>query len=184
MEQLTFSDTVGSLEDLVQRNMVITVDSSLTLVGTVKRLRAANLILNGKGYELLPRQDERPESNFTSLIGDPLVIALNRYVPRKKVSIDPDSFVSKRMILARDGYICSYCGEFGNTVDHIIPKSKGGLSTWGNLTTACKDCNGRKGNVSLELMGYKTPHIPKSFVPKRNQLIQEAIHERLATMSY
>lgn len=184
MKQLVLNDTIGSLEEIVQRNTVITVDSSLALVGSVKRLRAANLILNGKGYELLSRQDEGPKSNYTSLIGDPLVIALNRYVPRKKVSIDPDSFVSKRMILARDGYSCSYCGEFGNTVDHIIPKSKGGLSTWGNLTTACKDCNGKKGHLSLADMGYSIPRIPKSFEPKRNLLIQDAIHERLAALTY
>lgn len=184
MRQLLLSDTIGTLEEIVQRNTVITVDSSLALVGSVKRLRAANLILNGKGYELLPRMDERPESNFTSLIGDPLVIALHRYVPKKRVAIDPNSLVSKRMILARDGYTCSYCGDFGNTVDHIIPKSKGGLSTWGNLTTACKDCNGKKGNVSNELMGYRAPKIPKEYIPKRDTVIQEAIHQRLAAMSY
>lgn len=184
MKQLVLNDAIGSLEEIVQRNTVITVDSSLTLLGSVKRLRAANLILNGKGYELLARQDEGPKSNYTSLIGDPLVIALHRYVPRKKVSIDPDSFVSKRMILARDGYICSYCGQFGNTVDHIIPKSKGGPSTWGNLTTACKGCNGRKGHQSLGEMGYSVPQIPKNYIPKKNIMLQEAIHERLASLSY
>ena len=184
MKQLVLGDTIGSLEEIVQRNTVITVDSSLALVGSVKRLRAANLILNGKGYELLSRQDEGPESNFTSMFGNPLVIALNRYVPRKRTTVSPDSVVSKRMILARDGYTCTYCGEFGNTVDHIIPKSKGGPGTWGNLTTACTSCNGRKGNVSNELMGYKTPKIPKEFIPKRNLMIQAAFHERIAAMSY
>lgn len=184
MKQLVLNDTIGSLEEIVQRNTVITVDSSLTLLGSVKRLRAANLILNGKGYELLTRQDERPESNYTALIGDPLVIALHRYVPRKKIDVDPDSFVSKRMILGRDGYSCSYCGKFGNTVDHIIPKSKGGPSTWGNLTTACRDCNGKKGDLSLREMGYSIPHIPRSYVPRKNIILQEAIHERLASLSY
>lgn len=184
MKQLVLNDTVGTLEDLVQRNTVITVDSSLTLVGSVKRLRAANIILKGKGYELLSRQDEGPKSNYSTIIGDPLVIALNRYVPRKKPDISPDSLVSKRMILTRDGYSCSYCGEFGNTVDHIVPKSKGGLSSWGNLTTACKDCNGKKGDLSLEAMGYKTPRIPKIYVPKKQLMIQIAIHERLAEMIY
>lgn len=184
MKQLVLTDTIGSLEEMVQRNTVITVDSSLAIVGTVKRLRAANLILNGKGYELLSRQDESPRSNYTSLIGNPLVVALHRYVPKKKLEIAPDSIVSKRMILSRDGYTCSYCGEFGNTVDHIIPKSKGGLSSWGNLTTACLSCNGKKGDLSLGEMGYRTPKIPKSFVPRRDLMVQEAIHERLATLSY
>lgn len=184
MKQLVLENTVENLEDIVNRSTVITVDSSLALIGTVKRLRAAKLILNGKGYELIRRSDEAPNSNLTDLIGDPLVLALNRYVPKRKLEVKIDSPVSKRMILSRDGYVCSYCGGFGNTVDHIIPKSKGGPSTWGNLTTACRDCNGKKGDLELTEIGYKAPRIPKSFIPQRHLLLQEAVHQRLATMSY
>lgn len=184
MKQLILNDTIGSLEEMVQRNTVITVDSSLSIIGSVKRLRAANLIYNGKGYELLSRQDEAPKSNYTELFGNPLVVAIHRYVPQKKLEIDPNSIVSKKMILSRDGYKCSYCGQFGNTVDHIIPRSKGGPSSWGNLTTACLSCNGKKGDLSLGEMGYSIPKIPKSYVPRKDIILQEAIHERLAAMSY
>lgn len=184
MKQLVLENTVGSLEEMISRNTVITVDSSLALVGTVRRLRAAKLILNGKGYELIRRSDDSPNSNLTDLIGDPLVIALNRYVPKRKLEVNPDALVSKRMILSRDGYVCSYCGQFGNTVDHIIPKSKGGPSTWSNLTTSCKDCNGKKGDLHLNEVGYRAPKIPRSFIPQRNVILQEAVHSRLASMSY
>lgn len=184
MEKLVLRDTVGSLEELVRPSTVITVDSSLTLLGSISRSRAANLIFKGKGYGLLEREDTAPRSNYTSLVGNPLVVALHRYVPMKKVEVDPNSLVSNRLILSRDGYICSYCGGFGNTVDHIIPKSKGGPSSWGNLTTACLSCNGKKGDKSLSDMGYITPKIPKSYIPKRDTVIQEQIHQRLAALSY
>jgi len=176
------ADRFIELEEIVRRDSTLIVDSSMSFVGTVKKMRAANLILKGKGYELIARQDSAVESNFLTIIGNPLVVALNRYVPKKISEIDPDSVVSKRMILSRDGYICSYCGEFGNTVDHIIPKSKGGGSTWGNLTTACRDCNGKKGNESNKDVGYAMPKIPRTYVPRRDIEIQAAIHKRLEDM--
>lgn len=176
------ADRFIELEEIVRRDSTLIVDSSMSFVGTVKKMRAANLILKGKGYELIARQDSVVESNFLAIIGNPLVVALNRYVPKKINEIDPDSVVSKRMILSRDGYICSYCGDFGNTVDHIIPRSKGGGSTWGNLTTACRDCNGKKGNESNKDVGYTTPKIPRTYVPRRDIEIQAAIHKRLEDM--
>ncbi len=59
-------------------------------------------------------------------------------------------FNIREIVLFRDGYVCKYCGEKGNTVDHIIPRSKGGRTTLSNCVCACKKCNIRKGNLSLE----------------------------------
>jgi 5-methylcytosine-specific restriction endonuclease McrA len=50
----------------------------------------------------------------------------------------------KKYILERDNYICHYCGEYGDTVDHKIPRSKGGCSTPKNLVCCCHECNQRK----------------------------------------
>ncbi|MBS4213234.1 HNH endonuclease [Neobacillus rhizophilus] len=56
----------------------------------------------------------------------------------------------KEIVLIRDGYVCRYCRGTGNTIDHIIPKSKGGETTLSNCVCACKKCNLKKGNLSLE----------------------------------
>ena len=50
-------------------------------------------------------------------------------------------------VVARDGYRCQYCGDHARlTIDHVIPRSRGGSSQWDNIVTACAPCNLRKGN--------------------------------------
>lgn len=55
----------------------------------------------------------------------------------------------KRLVLERDRYTCRYCGRFGNTIDHVVPRSKGGRSTPGNLVCACRKCNEAKADMDL-----------------------------------
>ncbi|WP_219835868.1 HNH endonuclease [Paenibacillus sp. R14(2021)] len=50
------------------------------------------------------------------------------------------------LVLQRDNYICRYCGQFGDTIDHVMPKSKGGLSSPMNCVCACADCNLKKAD--------------------------------------
>ena len=50
-----------------------------------------------------------------------------------------------KQVLERDGYACAYCGGLATTVDHVLPKAKGGSDDPGNLVAACARCNSRKG---------------------------------------
>jgi 5-methylcytosine-specific restriction endonuclease McrA len=81
----------------------------------------------------------------------PSIIKLSAYVkvPFKKVEL------SRKNVLRRDGHCCQYCGIKGLdiTIDHIIPKSKGGQDTWENLVTACHLCNNHKSNTTPEEAG-------------------------------
>ena len=82
----------------------------------------------------------------------PAVIKLSRYVnvPYKGVVLTRDN------VFKRDGFRCQYCGtEKELTLDHLIPKAKGGKTSWNNLVTACKTCNSKKGNYSLEEAGLQ-----------------------------
>jgi 5-methylcytosine-specific restriction endonuclease McrA len=65
--------------------------------------------------------------------------------------------LSKREILRRDDYTCQYCGQRSPilTLDHVIPRSRGGGHTWENLVTACPSCNHRKGRRTLEASGMQ-----------------------------
>jgi 5-methylcytosine-specific restriction endonuclease McrA len=58
--------------------------------------------------------------------------------------------LTKKNVLLRDGYVCAYCGvrcaPNAATVDHVVPKSRGGASAWANLVACCMECNARKGD--------------------------------------
>lgn len=59
-------------------------------------------------------------------------------------------FTFKELVLERDGYRCKYCEGIGTTIDHVIPISQGGITTFSNCVCACEKCNSDKGNLSLE----------------------------------
>ena len=79
-------------------------------------------------------------------------------VPFKKI------ILSRKNIIRRDNHRCQYCGISTNlTIDHIIPKSKGGEDSWENLTTACIKCNNKKGDrtpVEAKMQLYNKPKKP------------------------
>lgn len=80
----------------------------------------------------------------------PSVIRIKRYasIPYKGV------ILTRHNIFKRDNHACQYCGDSHNlTLDHLIPRSKGGKSSWTNLVTACKTCNTKKGDYSPEEAG-------------------------------
>ncbi len=87
----------------------------------------------------------------------PSVIKVSRYisVPYKGV------ILSRQNIFRRDNHECQYCGtDTDLTLDHLIPRSKGGTSNWKNLVTACKHCNAKKGDYSPEEIGMKLKRAP------------------------
>lgn len=82
----------------------------------------------------------------------PSIVRLKSYVrvPYKKVML------SRKNVLRRDRNTCQYCGATSNlTIDHILPKSRGGRDTWTNLVAACVSCNNRKGDCTPEEAGME-----------------------------
>ncbi len=96
--------------------------------------------------ELVSSLDGREVRSTSSSMPFPSVIRLSSYVrvPFKKV------ILSRKNILRRDGHKCMYCGATSTslTVDHIMPKSRGGEDSWENLISACLRCNNRKGSLT------------------------------------
>jgi 5-methylcytosine-specific restriction endonuclease McrA len=75
--------------------------------------------------------------------------------------------ISRRALFARDNWQCVYCGTSGGrlTLDHVIPRSKGGESTWENVVTSCAPCNLRKADRLLEEVQMELPHPPRAPAP-------------------
>lgn len=103
----------------------------------------------------------------------PRVVRLLEYarVPRREVKF------SRKNILARDGYCCQYCGRRFPTgdlsIDHVIPKSRGGKSIWTNVVVACSRCNTRKGDRLPAEAGMKPARKPE--IPKRNPVAPDRL---------
>ena len=91
----------------------------------------------------------------------PAVMMLKEY-QKKKTSIR----FSKQNVFLRDEYVCQYCGidvtRRTATLDHVLPTSHGGRTTWENCTTACGECNAKKGN-NKKIRPVSTPFKPTYF---------------------
>ena len=94
----------------------------------------------------------------------PHVIRLLQYV---RVPRAVKRRISRRALFARDGWKCVYCGTAAGrlTLDHVIPRSKGGDSVWENVVTACAPCNLRKGDRLLEEISMTLPRQPRAPAP-------------------
>lgn len=68
--------------------------------------------------------------------------------------------LNRRAIFARDGHRCQYCGAQAENIDHIVPRSKGGVHAWDNVVAACRRCNARKRDHLLEDTGMKLRRPP------------------------
>ncbi|MGW3608053.1 HNH endonuclease [Micromonospora sp. NPDC005161] len=75
----------------------------------------------------------------------PKVLRLVRYVVTKWRYTNGPTW-SKAGVLRRDGHQCGYCAASATTVDHILPRSRGGQNTWRNTVSACAPCNQAKGD--------------------------------------
>jgi hypothetical protein len=98
----------------------------------------------------------------------PAVVRLVRYVQmRWRMRAVPAW--SRKGMLKRDGYCCAYCGGVATTVDHVLPRSRGGTNSWTNTVTACGRCNGRKGNRTPEEARMRLRYQPR--VPSWHEIL-------------
>lgn len=131
---------------------VLVLNATYEPLSIVSVRRALILLLKEKA-ELIESAEERLHAARTSL-PVPLVIRLVYYVriPRQ-VTMAP----SRRSVLLRDNQTCQYCGASGShailTLDHLLPRSRGGETTWENVVTACRACNMRKGDRTPDEAG-------------------------------
>jgi 5-methylcytosine-specific restriction endonuclease McrA len=126
------------------RGRVLVLNASYEPLNVCTVRRALVLILKEKA-EVLERGDDVLRSE-TMRIDRPEVIRLISFV---RVPRDIHRRrITRKAVLARDGWTCQYCGSDRHslTVDHVIPRSRGGESVWENIVASCAPCNRRKGN--------------------------------------
>jgi 5-methylcytosine-specific restriction endonuclease McrA len=154
---------------------VLVLNSTYEPMNVCSVHRAIVLILKGKAESLevgagLIRSER-------SALAAPLVIRLLHYV---RIPRADGRRLSRRAILARDGYRCQYCGTTRHlTIDHVIPRSRGGVSSWENVVTSCAPCNVRKGaflpsEVGMSPSRKPRPPVPGDFVLATQRAVPDA----------
>lgn len=141
-------------------NDVLLLNQDYTPLKITSFMRGFKLVYKGKA-EIITHDNLNPISAGQNSFYRPTTIRLLRYIPTPYRKLP----LSKEAILRRDGFKCIYCsGTKKLTMDHLIPRSKGGENTWTNLVTCCHDCNVLKGDKSLESFlsknGLTMSHMP------------------------
>ncbi len=138
---------------------VLVLNASFAPLNVVSERRAIVLLIKDKA-QLIEAREGRISSESLSL-PRPTVIRLVAYV---RVPYRFPFPVTRRGILARDGYACQYCGASTArnelTIDHVVPRSHGGRRTWQNLVAACLRCNLRKGGRTPAQAGMQLRSTP------------------------
>ena len=147
----------GYIARAVER--VLVLNASYESLNVCSLRRAHVLVWKGKAEVI--ESHGKPLRSSCSTFTRPHVIRLVTYV---RVPRGVTKRISRRVLFARDGWKCVYCGTDGNrlTLDLVFPRSRGGTSVWENVVTSCAPCNHRKGDRLLEetSMTLRTPPRP------------------------
>jgi 5-methylcytosine-specific restriction endonuclease McrA len=147
---------------------VLVLNASYEPLNVCSVRRAHVLVFKGKAEVL--EEHATPLHSATDTFARPHVIRLVQYV---RVPRAAQRKISRRALFARDDWSCVYCGTSGGrlTLDHVVPRSRGGDSVWENVVTACAPCNLRKGDrlpeASMTIRRLPRPPAPVLFARLR-----------------
>jgi 5-methylcytosine-specific restriction endonuclease McrA len=137
---------------------VLLLNATFEPLAVVTAKRAVVLMLTGKA-ECVEGTLTGAAFNSESLtIPAPSVMRLSRYV---RVPYRRAVPMTRAGVLRRDGRRCGYCGRRADTIDHVVPRSRGGPHTWDNCVAACRSCNSRKADKLLDELGWTLEVVPR-----------------------
>lgn len=128
----------------------LVLNASYEPLSVVSSQRAACLVLADKA-DVVEGDGTLLRSERLSL-PSPSVIRL-RYMVR--VPYIRRAALSRRAIFARDDHRCQYCGDRADSIDHVVPRSRGGQHTWENVAAACRTCNMSKRDRTPDEAGMR-----------------------------
>ncbi len=136
---------------------VLLLNATFEPLAVVTAKRAVVLMLTGKAECVEATIDGAFHSeNLT--IPAPSVMRLSRYV---RVPYRRAVPMTRAGVLRRDGRRCAYCARRADTIDHVVPRSRGGAHSWDNCVAACKACNSKKADRLLEELGWSLAVVPR-----------------------
>jgi 5-methylcytosine-specific restriction endonuclease McrA len=121
----------------------------------VGQRRAVILVLAGKA---VPLEESGQTLHAERLsVAVPSVVRLSRFV---RVPFRTTVPITRKGVLARDHHRCTYCGAPATSLDHVVPRSRGGPHTWENVVAACGRCNHVKADRAVADLGWRMRAVP------------------------
>lgn len=138
---------------------VLLLNATFEPLQLVSERRAVVLMLAGRA-EAIAMPDEPEVCRSASIVVEiPAIVRLHDMVKLpSKIRTPP---LTRRSLLLRDSYRCAYCLEHADTIDHVVPRSRGGRHEWTNVVAACRRHNMLKGDRLLEEIGWRMHFEPR-----------------------
>lgn len=129
----------------------LVLNATFEPLSIVSSRRAVCLLLDDKA-EMVEADSSAVIRSESLTVPIPTVVRLRYMVraPRHRIAS-----VSRRAVFARDEYRCQYCGDRADSIDHVLPRSRGGRDAWDNLAAACRPCNTRKRDRTPDEAGMR-----------------------------
>jgi 5-methylcytosine-specific restriction endonuclease McrA len=140
---------------------VLLLNASYEPLTTISLRRAVVLVLAGKAEALEADAGGAVVRSAALELAAPAVVRLTYFV---RVPYHGRVPLTRRAVMRRDNYRCAYCSSRAETIDHVIPRSRGGQHVWENVVASCKTHNTRKSNHLLSELGWSlsfTPGVPR-----------------------
>jgi 5-methylcytosine-specific restriction endonuclease McrA len=136
---------------------VLLLNATFEPLAVVTAKRAVLLMLSGKAELVQAALDGGAFHSESLTVTAPSVMRLSRYV---RVPYRPSVPMTRSGVLRRDQRVCAYCGKRADTIDHVLPRSRGGSHSWENCVAACRSCNSRKADRLLSELGWSLRFTP------------------------
>lgn len=150
---------------------VLVLNADYTPLNVTSSQKGFKLVFKGKA-EVVKGSENPIIAGYQNFVR-PLIIRLYKYVKYRVRNIR----VNRHRVYRRDGGECVYCGSVKQlTLDHVIPKSKGGTNEWTNLVTCCHKCNLMKADRTPQEAGMilrKKPYEPSLFIDVVNNSLEK-----------
>ncbi|OLT14248.1 endonuclease [Pseudonocardia sp. CNS-139] len=138
---------------------VLLLNATFEPLAVVTAKRAIVLMLTGKAECVEATVNGAAFHSENLTVPAPSVMRLSRYV---RVPYRRAVPMTRAGVLRRDGRRCAYCGKRADTIDHVIPRSRGGTHDWDNCVAACRACNSRKADHLLDDLGWTLESPPRA----------------------
>lgn len=126
-------------------------------IGVVSSRRALLLVLAAKAVSL--EDGDLVLRSASAVLAIPVVVRLTRFVKVPYRNVVP---LTRRGVFLRDGGRCAYCDAPATSLDHVVPRSRGGAHIWENVVSCCRRCNHVKADRTVSELGWRLRHAPQA----------------------